>query len=401
MKRAYMLAVLLLTAGVLLTGCSGTAEAAEVTELPVVKAGDGIIADGVVVPETYAALGFEAGGTVTGVLVEEGDDVEVGQVLARLDPADAQLAVQQAEAALGVAQARLVQVKAGARAEEVDAAAAQLAAADAAVAQAAAQLARLQSGVFDAEIAAAEAQVAVAAAERFGAVKDHDKTLECFERPDGKEICPLLGETEERARYALNAATESLEAAQAQLDGLRGEVSARQQAAQAALDAAEAQRDVAQARLDLTEAGASLDDIGVVEAEVAAAQAALARAEEALTDTELRAPFGGTVVVVDVRAGEQVVPGIPVVQLADLGNLQIETDDLTELDIASVREGAPVVVAIDGIPGLEMTGTVTRIRGFGETKQGDVTYTVTVRLDERDARLRWNMSATVTIEPHD
>jgi HlyD family secretion protein len=383
----------------LFTGCGGTATAAEVTDLPVVKVGDGIIADGAVVPERYAALSLEAGGTVVEVLVKEGDDVEAGQVLMRLDPDDAQLAVQQAEAALGVAQARLVQVKAGARDEEVDAAAGQLAASEAAVVQAAAQLSRLQSGVLDAEIAAAEADVAAAAAVQFGAVKDHDKTVECFERPDGSEFCPLLGEMEERARYALNAATESLEAAQVQLEGLKAEVAARKQAAQAALDAARAQRDIAQAQLDLVQAGASLEEIAVVEAEVAAAQAALARAEEALADTELRAPFDGTAVVVDVRVGEQVAPGVPVVQLADLGNLQIETDDLTELDIAGVREGAPAVVAFDGIPGLEMKGTVARIRGFGEKKQGDVTYAVTVQLDERDARLRWNMSATVTIEP--
>ena len=92
-------------------------------------------------------------------------------------------------------------------------------------------------------------------------------------------------------------------------------------------------------------------------------------------------------------------PGVPVVQLADLGNLQIETDDLTELDIAGVGEGAPAVVAFDGVPGLELTGIVARIRGYGEKTQGDMTYAVTIQLDEQDARLRWNMSASVTIEP--
>lgn len=399
MKQECLLTVLLFSGMVLLTGCGGTAAAAEATDLPVVKAGDGIIVDGVVVPEKYAALGFEAGGTVAEVLVEEGDDVEAGQVLVRLDAADAQLAVQRAEAALEVAQARLVQVKTGARAEEVDMAMAQLAAADAAVAQAAAQLARLQSGVLDAEIASAEAQVAAAAAEQFGAVKDHDKTLECFERPDGKEVCPMLGETEERARYALNAATESLEAAQAQLDSLRVEVAARQQAAQATLEAARAQRDMAQARLDMALAGASAEEIAVVEAEVAAAQAALAQAQEALADSELRAPFAGTAVVVDARVGELVAIGVPIVQLADLGNLRIETDDLTELDIAGVDEGASVVATFDGIPGLELTGTVVRVRGLGEKKQGDVTYTVTIQLDEQEPSLMWNMTATVTIKP--
>jgi HlyD family secretion protein len=399
MRREYMLAVLLMAGTALLSGCGGMAAAAEVTDVPVVKVGEGITADGIVVPEQRAALSMGAGGTVVEVLVEEGEDVEAGQVLVRFDPADAQLAVQQAEAALGVAQARLALVQAGARTEEIDAAMAQLAAAEAAVTQAAAQLAQLQSGVLDAEVAAAEAQVAAAAAEQWGAVKDHDKTMECFDAPGGKEICPLLGETEERARYALNAANESLEAAQTQLDAVKTQASSRVQAARAALAVAQAQKDMAQAQLDLLEAGVSLEEIGVVEAEVAAAHVSLARAEKALADTELRAPFAGTAVVVDTRVGEQVAPGVPVVRLADLSNLQVETDDLTELDVAAVGEGASVVVAFDAIPGSELTGTVVRIRSFGEKKQGDVTYTVTIQLDEQDPRLRWNMSATVTIEP--
>jgi HlyD family secretion protein len=399
MKREYVLAVLMLAGVVLLSGCGGTAAVAEVADVPVVKAGDGIVADGIVVPERHAALSMDAGGTVVEVLIQEGDEVEAGQVLVRLDPADAQLAVERAEAALEVAQARLALMRAGARPEEVDTAMAQLTAAEAAVAQAAAQLAQLQSGLLDAEIAAAEAEVAAAAAVQFGAVKDHDKTVECFDLPGGKETCPLLGETEERARHALNAATESLEAAQTRLDGLKVEVSARVRAAQAALAAAQAQRDIAQAQLDLTEAGASLEEIGVVEAEVAAAQAVLAQMEEALADTELRAPFAGTVVFVDTRVGELVAPGVSVVRLADLGNLQIETDDLTELDIAQVDEGAPVVATFDAVPDLEMRGAVARIRSFGEKKQGDVTYTVIVKLDEQYARLRWNMTASVMIEP--
>ncbi len=45
----------------------------------------------------------QVGGTVTAILVDEGDPVKAGQTLVRLDPADARLALQQAEAALGLA----------------------------------------------------------------------------------------------------------------------------------------------------------------------------------------------------------------------------------------------------------------------------------------------------------
>jgi HlyD family secretion protein len=41
---------------------------------------------------------------------------------------------------------------------------------------------------------------------------------------------------------------------------------------------------------------------------------------------------------------------------------------------------------------------VTRIKGFGENKQGDITYTVVVKPKVQDARLRWNMTAAVSID---
>ncbi len=86
-------------------------------------------------------------------------------------------------------------------------------------------------------------------------------------------------------------------------------------------------------------------------------------------------------------------------QLADLATLQIETDDLTELNIVRVREGAPATVTFDAVPGLTLTGRVVRIKPLGENRQGDMTYTVVIRPDQLDERLRWNMTAAVAIEP--
>jgi HlyD family secretion protein len=84
--------------------------------------------------------------------------------------------------------------------------------------------------------------------------------------------------------------------------------------------------------------------------------------------------------------------------LADLSEWQIETDDLTELSIVDVEVGAPAIVTFDAIPDLELPGTVVRIGSIGENKMGDITYTVIVEPDEHDDRLRWGMTAMVTIE---
>lgn len=39
-----------------------------------------------------------------------------------------------------------------------------------------------------------------------------------------------------------------------------------------------------------------------------------------------------------------------------------------------------------------------QIKSFGESRLGDITYTVVIAMDSQDERLRWNMTASVAIE---
>jgi HlyD family secretion protein len=163
--------------------------------------------------------------------------------------------------------------------------------------------------------------------------------------------------------------------------------------------AAEAEIRRAEAQLDLVEAGARPETIAAAEAEVAAAEAGLEQARVALAETELKAPFDGTVASLEVKEGEQVVPGSPIVVLADLSAWQIETDDLTELNVVRIREGDPVMISVDATPDLELPGKVVRIEAIGVSKLGDITYTVIIEPLETDPRLRWNMTASVVVDP--
>jgi HlyD family secretion protein len=146
-------------------------------------------------------------------------------------------------------------------------------------------------------------------------------------------------------------------------------------------------------------AGPSKGELAVAAAEVERAQAALKLAQVAAVETELRAPFAGTVAAIAPKVGEYVAPGAALVHLADLSAWQIETSDLTELSIARVREGSSAMVRFDALPGVELPGVVSRIRGLGESRQGDMTYVVTVMPGYHNAQLRWNMTASVTIAP--
>lgn len=68
---------------------------------------EGVTAKGTVEPVATQSLSFSLSGTVTAVSVKPGDPVVVGQLLARIDQADAKQAVADAQAALDDAQAAL------------------------------------------------------------------------------------------------------------------------------------------------------------------------------------------------------------------------------------------------------------------------------------------------------
>jgi len=379
-----------------LAGCGSGTEATPTVDwsadyVPVVSV------TGEVVPAVWADVSAQGGGTVMEVPVVSGEKVAVGDLLIRLDPADAELAVQQAEAALEVAHAELALLQAGPRAEEVAAAQAEVNAVEAALAQAIARRDQLDAGQVSVEIAEAEAAVTTATADELVARETHDKTMECIEWR-GKTICPGLGPYEERARYSLQVATEALEAAQAQLSALRAGAAERIAAADAAVEAAAAQRDAAQAQLDLLRAGATDEEIAAQRAVVAQVQAALDEAQVALERTEVRAPFAGTVGLVDTRVGELVAPGQPLVTLGDLSTLRVETTDLDEIDVARVDVGQQVDVTFDALPEEVFAGEVRRISPMAASGSGGVNYAVVIALGDIDPAVRWGMTAFVDIE---
>ena len=399
-------------------------ETAAAAATPVAQPHLAVVAEAVVVPARYATLSMSASGTAAEIAVQEGDTVAAGQVLVRLHDTHQRAAVAEAEAALASAQAHLLALEAGPRSQEI-------ASAEAALEAAQARLARLLEGAREAEIAAARASLNASqeTLKRLYAGPDEQTRIAAeanlanaeaalrqaqaaYDQVKGEPNVAMLPQS-----LQLEQASNAYQAAKARYDALFdppdedlvAQAEAQVKAARANLDRllepvteseiAEAKAMVrqAQARLDLVRAGAREEEIAAAQAAVAQAQAALQQAQASLADTELRAPFAGTVARLDVKAGEQVVAGQPVVELADLSRWQIETDDLTELDIVRVQPGDRVRLTFDAIEGLELPGTIVRIKSIGEEKRGDVTYTVIVEPDEQDPRLRWNMTALVTI----
>ena len=346
-----------------------------------------VAAQGFVVPQHSSDLAFRAGGRVTAILIAEGDQVKQGQALIRLQADQLQAAVAQAQAALDLAKANLDQVKQGARAEDIAAAGAQVKAAQAQVRAASAERDRLTGGATDAAIAAAQAQLASTLVEQ----KLAQDTLDRL--PDF-----VHGTPEEQLRFKVNAANEAVNAARSALTEATQGSGKQVQAAQANVAGAQAQIDIAQAQLDRLKAGATPAQIAAAQAGVAQAEAGLQGTQAALNEATLIAPFDGTIAEIDTEAGQDVGPGSPIVSMADLSRWEIDTDDLSEVDIVNVQPDQAVTITLDALPGVKLNGKVLAITPKSQTKRGDVTYTAKIAIEQPDPRLKWGMTGQVEIQ---
>jgi multidrug efflux pump subunit AcrA (membrane-fusion protein) len=357
---------------------------------------------GKVVPTVWTTVGAQTSGMVTAILVEEGTQVAAGDILVRLDDADAQLALRQAEAALTAAEAQVARTKVGARPEEIAVAEAQVLAAQTVISETLAQRDQLSAGASNAEIAAAEAAVAAAQAQQLAARQQHDETMKCYDvqMPDGstQETCPLLGPMEEQARQALHAANEALAAAEAQLEAAKSGIWAQRRAVDASVTTVTAQYDIAVAQLELLKAGVLPQDVAIAEAAVAQAQVTVEAAQVALARTTITAPFAGTVTSVAIRRGEFIAPGQPLITLGDLNTLHIETTDLDEIDVARIAEGQTATLTFDAVPDITLTGQITHIALMAELGTGGVNYTVVIDPGELPPQIRWGMTVFVDID---
>ncbi len=363
---------------VLLAACGGTpaAGAATPTIAPVKDSG-AVKAEGKLEPVQSVNLSFTAGGEVADVPVKEGDSVKAGEVIARVKAEAQQAAVAQAQAGVAAAQAN--------QAKYVEDLPQQIAAAEADVRSAQAQIVAASAKQNDpATIAAAEAAVYQARLSQQVAEDAHQKAM------DKK----LYGPTEEQTRLAMENAQRATAAAQLRLAQLQSG-SANYGATAAEISAAQAQRAAAQARLAELQAEASGNPNPTYAAAIQQAAAALQAAQTAVADTELRAPFAGTIAKLSLKVGETAAPGVTVAILADFSGWQVKTDDLTEIKVPGVKAGQPVAVTFDALPDVTLPGQVEAIGALFQTNSGDIVYPVTIKLLQSDPRLRWGMTAAV------
>ena len=143
--------------------------------------------------------------------------------------------------------------------------------------------------------------------------------------------------------------------------------------------------------------GNAYEQIDAAQAAVDRAQAVVDQLKATLAQATLTTPIAGTVIKVDIAPGETANPGQVIIVVADLNDMRIETTDLSERDIPAVQIGQTANVFIDAL-NESFEGKVVDIDRQSETVGGDVTYKVTIDLNQQPAGLRWGMSAEVEIQ---
>ena len=335
-----------------IVACGSAPATAQATQVPTVVADKTIIAEGKLEPIHYADLALNASGLVSEVLFKEGDKVVAGDVIARLETSQAQT--------LETAQAK----------------------------------------------AADELTTA------FQEVRDAQFKLDNFDVPgDFNGMTP----------------TEAVDAMLVKLNKARADFEPYKNLSDRSVELTEAEKKYGVVKGTAKNFKKALDDAWAryrkaiqwleLESTLQNANSRLSLAQKdnkalldpsfsedtagtraALANAEVRAPFPGVITDLKLKVGEFAASGQPVVTVADNSQWLVKTKDLTEIDVVNIKEGQAVTVKFDALPGKEFKGNVLSIAENYSENQGDIVYKVTILLTDKDAAMRWGMTANVTFE---
>jgi HlyD family secretion protein len=298
---------------------------------------------------TQVDLAFKIAGRVSQRLVDEGDRVMAGQLLAVLEDTDQQLQLKRAAADAAFAAAVLAEREAGSRLQE---------------------------------IAEAEADLKRAKAEQQTAESQLKLTQTEFRRYEA------VFKEGGISRHSFDTYRTGLDAA-------------RQAAA-----AARSQRKAAEQRLSLRHEGPREEAIAQARAKKAAALAALATARQQLADTTLVAPFDGVVLSTSAEPGSYRNPGATVLTAGDIRNVWLRVF-VSETDLGRIRLGQTATVSVDAYPQRTWQGVVSFISSAAEftprsvqtfTERTNLVYRLKIQLDNPDGTLKPGMPADAVIE---
>lgn len=293
------------------------------------------------VEATETRVAAEAGGRVLTVTVREGDRVQPGQVVMTLDTRDVELAIQRARAEQAAADAQLRLVLAGARAEDVRQA--------------------------QAQVEAARADVSAARAELAAAEQDLGRFETLLESNSGSRK-------------------------------QRDDAATRRDVARDRVASGESRVKTAEEALAKLRAGARREEVDAARARLTSASVQIATLEKGLGDATLTSPIAGVVTEKLVEVGEVIAPRSPALVVVDLEHAWADVF-VPEPAVPQIKIGQAATVFTDaGGPGIG--GTVAYISPKAEftprnvqtaEERSKLVYRVRINVDNKDGVLKQGM----------
>ena len=359
-----------------------------------------VVAEGKLYPIKHVALSFSRGGEVSEILVQEGQTVTKGDVIARLKDDKA------AYAQLAAAHQKLIDAQ-QAYDDVIKDAGVDNAKALQAIADASENLRRAQHRQYNFTIPTRLAaydlfEAANKSLERVAAAR---KAYEPYKRDliDSTGLAdmpPTLCIPASLCKGLILAPKEHSTARQLREDLTKAEgdlqVAVNQIKITAGVALAAAQLEKAQSDYQKLNGKPDPDKLEVAEKKVKAAEWEVKAAQKAVDDLNLKAPFDGVVSKLDIKVGELTTSTKPAVQFADTSRWLVETTNLTEIQVVKVDIGQKVTIRADALPDESFIGVVQSISDTYEEKQGDVTYTIKVELQDSSPKFRWGMTVVTT-----
>jgi HlyD family secretion protein len=344
-----------------------------------------ISSTGTITPVQSVNLSPKTAGVLKQLLVQQGDRVQQGQIIAYMDQEDIKGQLLQAQAGVDQAQANLEKLRNGSRPEEI-------AQSQARLRQSQQQLLALQNGNRAQDIAQAQAQV-VSANARVNLTNSKLKQYAQL-RNAGAVSVERFNEINADAQTALA----DLNAAQQKVDLLK--TGSRSE------DIGRAQASVSEARANdaLTRRGSRAEDIRQAQAQLDSARGQLQVAQAHLADTIIRSPFSGIVTQKYATVGAFVTPTTSASNTSSATSTSIVAvaQDLeilakiAEVDIGQIRLGQTVEINVDAYPEKVFQGRVRLISPEAIVDQNVTTFQVRVSILTGQRQLLSGMNADLT-----
>lgn len=344
-------------------------------------------------------VNVKVGGKLLEIMVEEGDNVKKGDIIAMVEAENIEAKLEQAKALLGIAATRVEQSKI-AYAAQKEQSESQIQQATGAYSSAKAQLTKAKKGARPQQLEQAK-ELVVQAKEAYEYTKvTYDRLKKLYD----EGVIPQ--QKIDGAKAELEVAKAKYNTAQQQYDLVKEGVQ-KEDISSAEGFVMQAEAMVNLANVTKLQVSAKEQDMIAAKEQLIQAQAGVNEVMSYLNDSTIKAPVDGTITVKNADNGELVSTGMPVVSISNLKDVWANIK-IKESAIANIKIGDTIDVIIPGDNNKVYKGKVTSIsskasyateRATQDKNEKDVVaFTVKIKLDNVDLRLKPGMTATLKLK---